>query len=487
MVREAGSESARFPVAWRWLLAAALLFAEAQFLNASAEFVPCKNHFSPEQQIELGNKARDQVYKTMPLLPDSSAITEYVRQLGETLVAAAPGRKWPYNFHVANMAEINAFALPGGSVFVNLGTVQAATTEAQLAGVMAHEISHVVLEHSVCNAEKQQRVGLLAGIGQIAAGVALGGAAGDLARQGIGLTAGLGFLKMSRGAEREADLEGAGIAYDAGYDPHGMPQFFQIIESKYPSGSAQFLSDHPDPGNRTEYVNKEIATFPPRTNLITTTPTFQRIQRLVADMHAYTAKEVSSGIWKTRGANQTVGSGVNQEAGPRVGSVTPDLSAPGGWRSFRGTGFSIDIPGNWNAYGDQTSSVIIGPPGGITRSATGGAGNVVYGLLTDTYGPETGADNSTAALEALIAEIARDNPGFSAGARSTVIWSGLPGRSVECDNPQANGGRGEHEWVVAFPQNSRSLRYFVFVAPTPDFERWRPSFVEILKSLRFQN
>jgi len=456
------------------------LFAvAAPQLHASAEYVPCKNHFTPEQQIELGDKAKRQVYQTTPVLPDNSPVTQYIRQLGQKLTAVAPGYKWPYNFHVANIAEVNAFALPGGSVFVDLGTIQAAATEAQLAGVMAHEISHVVLQHSVCNAEKQQKVGLLAGIGQVAAGVLLGGAAGGLASETIGLTAGLGFLKMSRGAEQQADLEGVGIAYDAGFDPHGLPQFFQVIESKYGAGSAQFLSDHPNPGNRTELVNREIATYPSRTNWIITSPAFQSIQQTVAGMRAYTAKEVSSGVWKTRDPNDTVGSGVQQEAGERVGSAPRDSGAAGSWKSFRGDGYSIQIPGNWTAYGSRKSAMIA-PPGGISRSADGGAGNVVYGMLTDAYRGESGS----ADLEGLVREIGRDNPGFSAGERSSVVWNSVPGRAVECDNPQANGRRGEHDWVVAFPLRDGTLRYFVFVAPTREFDKWRPSFEQILKSLQ---
>jgi predicted Zn-dependent protease len=188
----------------RSLLPLLVFLLSSQLSFGRVEIAPCKNNFSPEQQIELGQKAVQQVYAEMPVLPDSSPVTKYAQQLGAKLVAQAPGQKWPYNFHVANVAEINAFALPGGAIFVNLGTIQAAANEAQLAGVMAHEISHVVLQHSVCNAAKQQKVGLIAGLGQIAAGVLLGGAAGTLAQQGIGLTAGLGFLKMSRGAEKEA-------------------------------------------------------------------------------------------------------------------------------------------------------------------------------------------------------------------------------------------------------------------------------------------
>ena len=265
---------------------------------------PCKNNVSTQQQIEIGQKAAAQVFQQMPVLPDSSPITQYVQTLGQKLVAHAPGYRWPYNFHVVDVDEINAFALPGGSIFVNLGTIQAADTEAQLAGVMAHEIAHVVLQHSVCNLVKQQRVGMLAGIGQIASGIFLGsGAAGALAQQGIGLTAGLGFLKMSRDAEQQADLEGVGILYDAGYDPRGMPQFFETIQAKYGQGGSQFMSDHPNPGNRTEYINLEIATLGPQQRYIANTPQFKAIHQQAMQMHAYTQKEVASGVWKRQGSN----------------------------------------------------------------------------------------------------------------------------------------------------------------------------------------
>ena len=136
----------------------------------------------------------------MPVLPDSSRVTQYVQALGHKLAAQAPGYSWPYNFHVVNVADINAFALPGGYIFVNLGTIQAASNEAQLAAVMSHEISHVVLQHSICNLEKEKRLGLFAGLGQIASGILLGDSTlGALAQKGIGLTAGLGFLRMASG------------------------------------------------------------------------------------------------------------------------------------------------------------------------------------------------------------------------------------------------------------------------------------------------
>jgi beta-barrel assembly-enhancing protease len=456
-----------------------VLLLESQSSYGRVEIAPCKNNYSPEQQIQLGQKAVQQVYAEMPVLPDSSPVTKYIQELGGKLVAQAPGYKWPYNFHVANMAEVNAFALPGGTIFVNLGTIQAATTEAQLAGVMAHEISHVVLQHSVCNAVKQQKVGLIAGLGQIAAGVILGGAAGTLAQQGIGMTAGLGFLKMSRGAEREADLLGVGILYDAGYDPRGMSQFFETIQAKYGAGGSQFMSDHPNPGNRSEYVDKEIASFVRKPSYVTTSPAFAGIQKQVTGMHAYTAKEVSSGAWKSQSPNQTVGVGVNQAVGETV-----DLNTTAEWKTFHGSGFSIDVPGNWQGYGSEISAMF-GPAGGVARSAAGGAGGVIYGMLTDRYQPQ-GRLSISAALDALVAEITHDNTGLVPDPRTHATAGGGAGRSVECNNPSGNNGKGEHDWIVAFQQRDGALRYFVFVAPTPDFEKMRPTFARMIETVRLQ-
>jgi hypothetical protein len=343
---------------------------------------------------------------------------------------------------------------------------------------MAHEISHVVLQHSVCNAVKQQKVGLIAGLGQIAAGVLLGGTAGQVAQQGIGMTAGLGFLKMSRGAEKEADLMGVGILYDAGYDPRAMAQFFETLQAKYGEGGAQFLSDHPNPGNRSEYVNQELATFVPKSNYITNTPQFASIHQKVSGMRAFTAREVASGAWKGASPNQTVGGGVNQGAG----AIPVDVSGSGTWTTFRGNGFSIDVPGNWQAYGN-TSAAMVAPQNGVARSAENGAGSVIYGFLTDRYQPQ-GQTTLNAAVDALLSEIMRENPGLRPGGSRNISVGGENALSVEAENPQANNGRGERDWIVALPQTDGSIRYFVFVAPTPDFGKMQPLFNRMVQSIR---
>ena len=144
---------------WVAVLALGLVCGVARQVRAQehiGDFTTCKNSFTEDQEIAEGRKVADQVFQQMPVLKDSDPVSVYVRNLGMKLTKSAPGYSWPYNFHVVDSDEINAFALPGGAVFVNLATITAAESEAQLAGVMGHEISHVVLRHSTCNITKQK-------------------------------------------------------------------------------------------------------------------------------------------------------------------------------------------------------------------------------------------------------------------------------------------------------------------------------------------
>src|SRR6516225_2912817 len=161
-----------------WLIVF-LLATQAYMQTAGPEFPnPGNAHMSREKQRELGLQAAAQVYQTMPVLPDNSPETQYIRQLGQKLVATIPPQySCPFEFHVVAQKDINAFALPGGPMFINIGTIVAAENEAQLAGVMSHEMSHVIMQHSAKQAGKAQTTGLLAGI----AGAVLGGVAGDVA------------------------------------------------------------------------------------------------------------------------------------------------------------------------------------------------------------------------------------------------------------------------------------------------------------------
>lgn len=240
-----------------FLLAAALASAQP------AKLKPGFNLFSKQQDVELGREASAQVERQMPVLHDAE-LEAYVNRIGRRLITApeADAKDFPYSFHVVRDRNINAFALPGGPLYVNTGTILAAENEAQLAGVMAHEISHVALRHGTNQATKSMGVQLVAGT--LAQGVGGGGVLHQLTQMGLAFGANSVLLKYSRSAENQADLLGAHIMARAGYNPVEMARFFEKLEAQ--SGSqgsvAQFLSDHPNPGNRVQSVEREIRYIP---------------------------------------------------------------------------------------------------------------------------------------------------------------------------------------------------------------------------------
>src|SRR5262249_44088421 len=227
-----------------------------------------KNKFTPQQDVELGREAAAEVRKQYPIIKDEK-IAKYLTVLGDRLVAAAPAELkqsvYEYSFTPVNLKDINAFALPGGPMFVNRGMFDAAASEGEVVGVMAHELSHVLLRHGTANATKAQNPWLQ--LGQIAGavgGAVVGGAAGAAITQGGQFGLGTVLLRYSRDFEKQADLLGAQIMARAGYDPRALAHMFETIEAdskKNGGGNPQWLSSHPDPGNRTQYINKEAETL----------------------------------------------------------------------------------------------------------------------------------------------------------------------------------------------------------------------------------
>lgn len=259
-----------------WGLFAVFVLAtvvEAQLKSLKPGF----NLFSPQQDVQLGQEAKTQVEKQQQILHDDR-VTGYLTQLGQRLAQSPRTGTFPFSYEVVKDKNINAFALPGGPVFVNTATFVAAQNEAQLAGVLAHEMSHVALRHGTHEASKGQAIQLIAGLAGSATG---GGMLGTLARAGIGLGANSVLLHYSRDAESQADYNGAMVMADAGYDPVQMANFFQLLETSSSEGRvAQFLSDHPTPGNRVRAVQEETRSMPPK-SYMTDSPQFQSIRALV--------------------------------------------------------------------------------------------------------------------------------------------------------------------------------------------------------------
>jgi len=253
---------------------------------------PGSTGMNKQQQEQLGLQAMGEVYKQMPVLPDSSPETQYIQRLAKKLTGVIPPDKtWPYQFHVIPAVEINAFALPGGPIFVNIGTITAADNEAQLAGVLAHEMSHVYMQHSAKQAPKASVAQIIAGL---AGAVLPQSGLGNLARMGVQIGAGGVLMKYSRGDEAQADSVGAIIMYKAGYNPQAMADFFETLAKKYGAGGPQLLSDHPNPGNRTAAVQKEIQNWPKK-NYMTTSPEFASAKQDATKVKAYSAQEIANG------------------------------------------------------------------------------------------------------------------------------------------------------------------------------------------------
>ena len=236
-----------------------LLLALSGSAIAQTVVAPPPNKYSAQDDVKVGREAAAAVEREEPILHDD-AVTSYAASIGERLVAALPPDlqhpEFHYGFKVVDVADINAFALPGGPMYVNRGMLQVAHTEGEIAGVMAHELSHVALRHGTAQATAATKyeVGELAGsiIGAI-----IGGRVGNVVARGSQLGIGISFLRFSREYQKQADLLGTQIMARAGYDPTEMANVFRTIEEQSGNGGVEFLSDHPNPGNRVEYITAE--------------------------------------------------------------------------------------------------------------------------------------------------------------------------------------------------------------------------------------
>jgi hypothetical protein len=451
-----------------------------------------------DQQIQVGLQAMAEVYKQMPVLPDSSPVTQYVNELGQRLATVIPRQSsWPYQFHVIPQKEINAFALPGGPIFINIGTIDAAANEAELAGVMAHEMSHVYMQHSVKQAEKGQT---LQGLASILGAVLPGNAIGNIGRAGIQIGAGTLSLKYSRGDEAQADAVGAIIAYRAGYNPKAMADFFQKLEQEAGPGGPQFLSDHPNPGNRQEAVSREIQGWPSE-SYRTSGSAFSQAKHLASGIKAYTAQEIQAGAKSGQWAQQ------NQKSGsmPRNLPAPPSNSnggngGPGNsgslsnislkqvkpssrFTQFQQGDFAISYPDNWQASAGQ-GGALIAPPAAVAQGA------IAYGAMIGE-GQDQQAQSLDQATQDLVQSLQQQNQGMrSSGNLSNVNVNGMQGRSIYLSgaSPVLKNGQPvpERDWLVTLPRSQGGLMYLVFIAPENDFDSLRPTYQKMLNSLQLR-
>ena len=456
---------------------------------------------SKQQQIQLGFQAAAQVYKQMPVLPDSSPETQYIRQVGSKLVGEIPQQyNWPFEFHAVAQKEINAFALPGGPMFVNVGTITAADNEAELAGVMAHEMSHVYMQHSARQMAKARRTGIVAGIAGALAGAALGGSAGELAQQGIEFGAQSLMLKYSRTDEAQADAVGAIIMWKAGYNPQALADFFKKLEKQGGAGP-QFLSDHPDPGNREAAIQKEISGWPPE-QYQTTSAAFAKAKQHAGGVKVYSGQEIAQGAqagqWASLNEKNgavfkappgvTIAQPASTSAQPSAGPVALSSVLPSSRMVNANLGaLKIDRPDNWQVISPQQQGegITSAPQAGVT------SGGIGYGVVISGIAPRAGRRLD---LDQVTAAMVRQ---FESGGGAQALESpqALPvaavqGRAVALQStspfPDANGQpQKERDWLVTVPTANGAVIGMIFVAPQAQFDHFLPTFQSMLRSVQF--
>ncbi len=281
------------------------------------------NFYSLEKEIAMGKGLAQEVERQAKII-DDPVIAEYVNRVGQNIVRNSDA-KVPFTIKVLDTEEVNAFALPGGFFFVNSGLILKADTEAELAGVMAHEIAHVACRHGT----RQATRGDLMQIGAIAASIALGGWTGYAIRQGMGLAIPLGYLQFSQQFEGQADYFGLQYMYKAGYDPTAFVDFFekvQTLEKKKPGTLSKVFSTHPMTDVRIKKAQEEIQKdLKPKPEYVVTTSEFNDVKARLAMMHNHRLPDKNADPSRpTLRRNTGTGTGPVDSTSPTGTSTTDD-------------------------------------------------------------------------------------------------------------------------------------------------------------------
>src|SRR6202161_4547618 len=356
------------------ICAVCLVLGTPPLLGQRTQLKPPWNMYSPQTDVQLGKQNALLMEKRLPLCNDPK-VDAYLTKLGFRLVSKLPtrGMQYPWEFHCVNDKSINAFALPGGYVFVNRGAIEASDNEAQLAAVMGHELSHVALRHGTAQASKAQGAAGLFG------GLFGGSTGGALLTQGVALGAGGLLLRYSRTDETQADIMGTQVLYDAGYDPRAMSQFFEKLEAESKGKNPpQFLSDHPNPGNRVERVDEEIEKLggvPP--NAKRDSGEFEAIKREV--MALPVAKKNAGAI-------------------PVGDPAQPPPAASTHFADYKHSAFAMSYPDNWSVS-ESDGGAAFAPKNGVVQGSDGQAA-LAYGIIVNTRAEQLDPNDSNALANA---------------------------------------------------------------------------------------
>ena len=458
---------------------ATAMLVGASFVAGQTKVTAPKNKYSPAEDVKLGREAAAEVRQQMPMLNDDR-VDGYVDRVGARLVENIPTEfrhnEFRYTFDVVNLREINAFALPGGPMYAHRGMIEKAKTEGEMAGVLAHEISHVALRHGTAQASAAGKY-QMGQIGSAILGAIIGGRTGAAVSQVGQFGFGTAFLKYGREYEKQADILGAQIMARAGYDPRAMASMFRTIEQEGGGRSPEWLSNHPNPGNRAEYITREAQNLRV-SNPVQNTQDFQSVQARLGQMSpAPTTEEVARG---TAGRSPTGGTGNPRSSAPPSARVAPPSNRYTTYNE--GDVFNIGVPSNWEEMASETS---------VTFAPQGGHG-AINGQSVFTHGVQVGiARNENHSLEEatqeLLASFAQANPQLARSgnpARATI--GGRAGlRTLLANVSEATGGR---ERIVLYTTRMQdgSLFYMIGVSPEAEFDTYQPVIDRVAQSIRFR-
>jgi Zn-dependent protease with chaperone function len=442
---------------------------------AQTKITPDKNSYSVADDVKLGREAADEARKQLPMLNDGR-VDDYVESIGERLADGIPGELrhagFRYSFDVINQKEINAFALPGGPMFLNRGMIEAAKTEAEMASVMAHEMAHIALRHGTAQATKGQKFQIGAVAGQIL-GAIVGGAAGSVISQGSQFGLGAYFMKYSREYERQADLMGAQIMARAGYDPREMANMFKTIQAQGGRGGPEWLSSHPDPGNRSNAIIKEASMLRVQGNA--NTGQFASIKTRLAGMSpAYTAEQIAKG--QARNGRTTAGT-----SGRRA---SVNVQAPSGsYRTQQPANFlRISVPSNWDAVDASDGGVTYAPDGGFFQGDNGGTA-FTHGVQVGVA--QGGSGNLQRDTQQMIRNFAQSNPELrTAGNARRENIGGRQGLTTPLSNVSEVTGEREYITLSTTQLRDGSLLYIIGVAPQPQANQYETAFRRVRQSVQ---
>jgi Zn-dependent protease with chaperone function len=434
------------------------------------------NLFSPTDDAQIGAQSAVEAEQQLPIVRDGD-VNAYVNRIGQRLAANAGGPQFRYQFKVVNASDINAFALPGGYVYVNRGVLEQARNEGEVAGVLAHEISHVSLRHGTHQASKaylaQAGISILGGI--------LGGKVGQGTAQVINAVGGVGlnalFLKYSRDLETQADIRGSQILAASGYSPIDMVNFFQTLENVDKARKTSWLSDHPAPPDRIARIQQES-----RLLRVSQSPTTN-----VAELRSVQSRLRGSGAAPTMAQIARSGPAAATQSGRRrptsQASSATSIPAPStSLRSYTSPSgmYRISYPSNWQVFQEGSTGVTMGPPGGIGN--VNGNAEIVVGAIINHYDPFGGRSasyfgNATIenATNDLLATLQQSSPYLRlvSGSEERVRLAGGTAVAATLRGVDPQTGIDERVTVVTRQLADEHLLYLLFIAPERDAANYR--------------